>query len=197
MSYILDALKKSQAEQAGDGVGLRVQQSTTRRTQTLWLAAGLIAVLVFNAGLLLYIFVLDEEPTSVSSAPLIPQEITPSQAEPAPTQVAPAPVDKPTPQPPIERPTPQPPAERIRQVSLFDLPASEQVLYRGFNYSSHIYTDDPKLCAIVIDGQRLGVGDAFKGLTVHAITEAGVIFEETRRGQRRRIEVSIVELWDS
>ena len=85
----------------------------------------------------------------------------------------------------------------IQAVTLSELPASEQILYNGFNYSTHIYTDDPELCAVVIDGERLTAGDSFKGLKVLAITETGVIFEETRRGQRRRVAVSVLDQWDN
>ena len=85
----------------------------------------------------------------------------------------------------------------IPRLQLSALPAAEQSLYRGFNYSTHIYTDDPDLCAIVIDGQRLANGDAFKGLKLIAITEDGVVFEENRRGSVREVEVVLMELWDS
>jgi polyhydroxyalkanoate synthesis regulator protein len=79
---------------------------------------------------------------------------------------------------------------------LQDLPRAEQSLYNGFTYSTHIYTDDPDLCAIVVDGQRLQVGDAFKGLKVTAITEQGVIFEENRRGVVREVEVNLLAQWE-
>ncbi|MEM9623014.1 MAG: general secretion pathway protein GspB [Pseudomonadota bacterium] len=88
------------------------------------------------------------------------------------------------------------PAPKPQLTQLDELTTTEQTLYNGFNYTSHIYTDEPSECAIVIDGQRLQAGDGFKGLKVVRITEAGVIFEENRRGQLRHVEVSVIEQWD-
>jgi type II secretion system (T2SS) protein B len=228
MSYILDALKKSQTEQAGDGVALRVQQSTSNRSNSTWLAFGLVLVLLVNLGLLLWIFVFNNKPLQPSGNVAAPMDNPAVNPAPVATQqplVQTEPVAAPNPnyltssteasatfKPTKVEPTKQAPSTVVRQtvattnaplpasdppVALSTLPAAEQVLYRGFNYSSHIYTDDPSLCAIVIDGQRLKAGDAFKGLKVTAITEQGVVFEENRRGQTRRIAVSIIELWDS
>ena len=150
-----------------------------------------------------------------------PAEVAPAAAKRAPTpqplaqptvevppQSEPAPARKPvqpraaqpivvTPKPAAEvtvAARPQPPAPSV--VALRELPEGERLLYDGFTYSTHIYTDDPQLCAIVVDGIRLTAGDAFKGLIVDRITEQGVIFEEIRRGQRRLVEVSVMEQWD-
>lgn len=195
MSFILDALKKSQAEQSGEGVSLRLQQRHAPRVATRWLAAGLAVLVAFNLALLAWIFMIDTDPApaTVDSQPgptpsvVQPSFVQPTEAEPAPTR-RPEPVRKP--------PDRTPPAP-IPRVALADLPATEQILYNGFIYSTHIYTDDPDLCAVVVDGQRLMAGDAFKGLQVVEITEAGVIFEETRAGQTRQVEVSVLDQWES
>ena len=72
---------------------------------------------------------------------------------------------------------------------LSELPSADQGRFLALNITSHIYTDDPSLCAVVIDGQRLGNGDRFAGLKVFKITPTGVIFEE--QGDRpRRVEVN-------
>jgi len=191
MSYILDALKKSQAEQAGEGVSLRMDRRTSRRGLTPWLA-GLALVLMLNCGILLWVFVFDSNELG-NPAPL--------PGRPAATVER---AHEPVPEPLLQHAQPRPtvqtvarPVAPIERIALQDLPAREQTLYNGFIYSSHIYTDDPSLCAIVVDGQRLKAGDAFKGLRVTAITEGGVIFEETRQGVSREIEVAVLDLWGS
>ena len=237
MSYILDALKKNQAEQAGDGVTLRVQSNRTSSASRGVLVYILATVVLVNLGLLGWIFK-DElhrntpaQPTNVPPASAA-NEVLKNDLEAATKRPPPDPTNQPNATPtagsaakttsPAAMPrsttgtpaTVQPPsasssapnvaaarpgkAESTRTpIALAALPAGEQIIYREFNYSSHIYTDDPSLCAIVIDGQRLKAGDAFKGLKIHAITEAGVIFDETRRGVSRLIEVSIFELWNT
>jgi len=122
--------------------------------------------------------------------PPTPQPAPPSPvdtAPPAPVAAAPAPVPA-----PASRVVNQPPPV----TPLRELSETEQTIYNGFNYTSHIFTDEPSECAIVIDGQRLQAGDGFKGLQVVRITEAGVVFAENRRGQKRHVEVSVIEQWD-
>jgi flagellar basal body-associated protein FliL len=215
MSYILDALKKSQAEQAAAGVALRMHQSTPRKRANAWLILVLVLVLAVNAGLVAWIFLLQDAPDEIEAAAA--QSASTVAAEPAPaapqTSSTPGAVPEPAPAPApiavdLSPPTPEressgtvaaSPASapaRLPRVNLQDLPRAEQALYNGFNYSTHIYTDDPSLCAIVVDGQRLQVGDAFKGLTVTAITEQGVIFEENRRGVAREVEVDLLAQWE-
>ena len=222
MSYILDALKKSQAEQAETGVNLQPPRRGTSR----WLAAGLVVVLVINLALLAWI-VLDKaaltDPDISPGVTAAPQTAPSAAAAPAETGTVPAgdnedtaaqrpavtversaePVLEPEPAATVaasptipDAPAPAARERAVRPTALADLPAQEQILYNGFNYSTHIYTDDPDLCAVVIDGERLTAGDSFKGLKVIAITETGVIFEESRRGQRRQVAVSVLEQWE-
>ena len=195
MSYILDALKKSQSEQALDGVSLRMTTQAPKRKIQRWLSVGFGIVLACNAGLLLWIFVLDDQDqtTFVASTPPAPTaQIDPAPAKPQAVRVQP---ELPTPAPIKAKPQPVALVAKIVKLKLIDLSVSEQSLYNGFTYSTHIYTDDPTLCAIVVDGQRLMAGDRFQGLVVVAITEAGVIFEQLYNGQRRQVEVSVLEQW--
>ena len=78
----------------------------------------------------------------------------------------------------------------LQLLSLSDLSATERAMYEGFNYTSHIYTSSEDLRAVVIDGQRVQIGDRFNGLKIHDITETGVIFEDNRGGDIRRIQVN-------
>jgi len=89
----------------------------------------------------------------------------------------------------------------VKKLQLSELPISEQDKFNSFNYSSHIYTDDPELCAVVINGQRLSAGDRFEGMEVVAITEEGVVFGSSsvsNQGQREQLHVavSVLEQWD-
>jgi len=206
MSYILDALKKSHAEQADAGVSLRMDQSASRRGLAPWLA-GLVAVLLVNFSILLWIFVIDvDDPATPAPAAAAAPEATVAQPVPAHTidqPRAPAPearvATRPEPARGADTPrqTPEPIAAPVQRVALLELPAREQTLYNGFIYSTHIFTDDPALCAIVVDGQRLTAGDSFKGLRVVAVTEDGVVFSETRRGVTREVEVSVLDQWEN
>lgn len=177
-------------------------QGQQKRSITPWLVAGLGIVMLCNAALVAWIWTSDDEVESASepTRPAVRRPVLPAPAPALAQQQAPAQNQatkgnqerKPQPKSVPEEITPPP----MELVQLAELPAAEQTLYNGFNYSSHIYTDEPNLCVIVVDGQRLKAGDSFKGLAVIAITESGVIFEENRRGQRRRIEVSVLEQWD-
>ncbi len=85
----------------------------------------------------------------------------------------------------------------IERVRVNELSQNEQLLYNGLNFTSHIYTDEPSECAIVVDGYRLQAGDGFKGLRVIEITEDGVVFAETRGNVERHVYISILERWAS
>ena len=227
MSYILDALKKNQANHAGN-VNLDVPVHQASRNP-LWLI--LIVVALFtNAGIVTWLLWPDPEPAnheqpSLSGVPKTApvQPIPRPTIQPRPKPSAPPkakPKEEPKAEPKVEPPprgrviyeepstptdtevsapkpapanTPPTDAPDIDAVHLRDLPVAEQTLYNGFSYTSHIYTDDPDLCAVVIDGQRLQTGDAFKGLQIVAITESGVIFQENRRGVVRNVEVTPFE----
>lgn len=193
MSYILDALKKSQSEQAEGGVSLRIEPDRSKRTIPRWLSIGFGLVLASNAGLLLWIFVLNDqgETTPVASPPISRTEPATSE-QPHTTLPRTNPLREPV--QPAARISPQP-AVAANKVKLSELPADEQSLYNSFTYSTHIYTDDPSLCAIVVNGQRLMAGDRFEGLLVVAITESGIVFEQHYNGQSLQVEVSVLEQW--
>ena len=221
MSYILDALKKAQAEQSAEGVALTVTPNREARFPVGWIY--ILAVLLLVNSAVLAWFVLGyntpsspppvsesrSAPETIAAPPDPAQELTASNTNPEPMletttptrQVIANETTQPTPTNPspniiVERVSPstsQSAPEIAAQLTLDELPPGERLLYEGFAYTSHIYTDDPELCAIVIDGQRLQQGDAFKGLKVHAITETGVIFAEPRRRGLRLVEVSPFE----
>ena len=84
-------------------------------------------------------------------------------------------------------------APRLVETKLANLKPAEQQRFKALNFTSHIYTDDPTLCAVVIDGQRLKNGDRFDDMVVYGITELGVVFAQQigRAGSQitRHVEV--------
>ena len=79
------------------------------------------------------------------------------------------------------------------RVPLDALSAEEQARFERLSYTSHIYTDDPTLCAVVIDGTRSQAGDQFEELRIVEITETGLIFEQTAGGAIRHVVVTPFE----
>ena len=207
MSYILDALQKSQAEQAGERDLPGPQRYRAQRGWGPITTFILCALLALNAGLLGWFLWSKDTPQTATTAPdtLAPPAIVAAPA------IATTPAIVATPEPSFESEIQAPPpvataavasailaqsADRpLTRVSLADLPAPQQEKYNRFNYTTHIYTDDPALCAIVIDGQRLRAGDTIKGLRVAAITEAGVVFADTVGGVPTEVVVDLQQQW--
>ncbi len=227
MSYILDALKKSQAEQSGEVAQLQLRDRSGRSVSQ-WLLIGLAVLLGINASVMLWFFVFDNgspnpselakgaqssagearmQSTPIQQAPVRPtprQTTSTQQANEMPRRVAqpitPPPTQKrqaTTPQSMPKRvPTPIK-APTVARVDLQDLPESEQALYNGFKYSSHIFSpDDPSAGAIFINGQMLRIGDDFQELVVADITEFAVVFKETKDGKPREVEVVLADQWN-
>ena len=238
MSYILDALKKNQVEQAPQDVQLQLH-SRPKNKIPMWLIGSFAALLLGNLILLLYWTFFDTNGSHQQSAP--PTQVRQNNSATMPTGDQPASITSepiPTtdtttdttpnlqsgastankaytetinitsPQPSSESAQIRPPLssrepnERasatiaIERFKLTALPERDQVLYNEFNYTSHIFTDDARERAVVINGQRLQVEDSFKGLKIVEITETGLVFEENRQGKVREVEVSIFEQWN-
>lgn len=204
MSYILDALKKAQAEQNPQHP-LRVQAGQQRRHIPPWVFAA-AAVLVIGNAYLVYILVTgDDSPAPAATRVVQPTPAVTSPAAPTPpaaaqpATVAPSPAapvaTAPVTQQPVETPAAAPlqQSRSVAQVSFGSLSERERTLYLEMNFTSHIYTDNPEDCAVVIDGRRLSPGDSYKGVVVVEVTEMGAVFEESRNGKRRRVEVPVVE----
>ena len=190
MSYILDALKKSQANDQDDGITVRidpVQQQGGISPIWAWLLGGLLAL---NLIAVIWYFgqtdtVATEttaQQTDVENVPSEQVEVTQPKveepaSEPAATLVA-------EPQPTV------PKTKAIRELSLADLPTADRNRIAAFSYTSHIYTEDPEFRAVVIDGQRLRTGETFQDLEIHAITEFGLVFESVQDQEIWRIAVN-------
>ena len=194
MSYILDALKKNQAEQAGEGMSLNMAQSQRQTRMPAWVYVVLAALLI--NGLLLTWFIVQPSEVNKSESAKVAESTSSSVTTAPPTETRSVPTPAPKPivrSEPAARSTTPPSLPTITEVQYDSLTPAEQVVYDAFSYTSHIFTDVKDLRAIVIDGQRVQIGDSFKGLKIYDITETGVIFEENRRGNIRRVQVSPFE----
>ncbi|MEM7096970.1 MAG: general secretion pathway protein GspB [Pseudomonadota bacterium] len=258
MSYILDALKKNQIEQAPDTPGLRIDSTPTEQpAQMRWqtLAVVVVGILLF-LNLAFFGWQAFTASSTTTSASTTPSNSTSTSTPISTSSAINSPTTSPIPKSDQGLGQQESPAEAaamrqqnaatqqnrssevtqtrsesnvdtiptanirviaepdqdiviapaqtdlrfstpadIERVSVTTLPDTEQVVYNSFEFTSHIYTDDPADCAIVVDGFRLGVGDGFKGLKVVEITSDGVVFAETRRGVERHVEISILDRW--
>lgn len=236
MSYILDALKKDQAQQT-EGVSINVHTTTPTKRMSPWVPI-LGVALILNAGVLGWILWKDtaaddngsiaqlttpessnpvlassvSEPTIATSANTqqadpqsrprqVAAEARPEPVSPVPIQVAPTrpatsertvtpertvvPSSSGVPTAPINH--------NIETYALSDLPGDQRARFAQLSYTSHIYTRDASLRAIVVNGERLQAGDEILDLTVYEITETGVVFEQVHAGTVRRVAVNPFE----
>lgn len=181
MSYILDALKKSEAENdpaASANLALNQQRAQSRARLTGILV---VAALLINAGVLVWLFAPSSDPSVVQPRPR-------SQPEPSTEPVTQGRAEVIV-EPRVQAPPPIPPPTRAR---LTELPANVRARFPGLAFSTHIYADDPSLRAVVANGERLREGDEIGNATVAQITEQGVIVAF----ERYLVEIPVVSEWD-
>lgn len=211
MSYILEALKKSEQERGhGGSPGIQTIHSSSlnyranRKPLWPWL---LVVILVANLVVLVY-FMLDRSdsvPVVRPAAVSIPS--TKPVSIPASTQYAPAPDQQPvvavTPQPktavmappvavaprqvetPVRTMTPAPVPAVVAVIELDELPPDVGSHVPDMKFSAHVYSDNPRQRSIVINGMFLEEGELLSSdLALSEITPDGAIFEF--RGYRFR-----------
>ncbi|MDA1077304.1 MAG: general secretion pathway protein GspB [Proteobacteria bacterium] len=219
MSFVLDALKKAASPQ-GDTVDAFRQSRGRQVPAIIWLlVAGLLinAAVVVAWQMGLFRSSKPAQMTPVSSPVQSPSEVadvppgsTPAPA-PAPSVVVSPPISREVPsQLPLDLPrqvadtsgTPRADAAPTarskrsgtgpRPTAFADLSADRQARFPAFEYSTHVYTDEPSVRAVVINGVRLRQGDEIEALRLHEITESGVVFEF----ESELVEVSVLEAWE-
>jgi hypothetical protein len=188
MSFILDALKKSEEER------LRQQNPSTLPTSALrssgrtpswvWALLGLLAV-----NLVVLAFVLVKPATSLpAAAPVPPSTVTPLIAPSIAPSIATA-TDRLPSAPDASAPTAMPSAPTPRSdtrptpavASLAAVPTRDQQIAAGANLpvttlNLHVYDADPSKRFILLNGERLRESDASRdGLKVLSITPEGVV----------------------
>jgi general secretion pathway protein B len=199
MSYILDALKKSEAERSRGTVPtlLTPPQTSFRSNALAWV---LLGALIVNAGLFAaWMFWPTKTPVATGTSPISAQVAAPSQivsngdVEPQ-TAAAPAARAPTIPAQPTAAParSVRPPLEtdfkRISPPSESDDEPSVPV----FSFSTHVYGSDPSMRAVTMDGKRYVEGDMLSpGVTIKEITETGVVLDVNGRS----VPMDVLQDW--
>lgn len=221
MSYILDALRKSETERRQGQVpdlGQQVQLIHRPKRKGVSPVVWVAVALALNAAVLAYVFWPERNglvsalpaATAPDARPSVPASESPI-SQPAETPSVPEPV-VPTVPPVQERATiivpsvdasdvnaaaadnlQVPPEQAGRVPHLVELPLTFQKGIPDLTFNSHIYSSSPASRRVMINNRYLRIGDSFQGLRVEDITEDGVVL--SRDG--RRFRVGVVRDWVS
>jgi general secretion pathway protein B len=180
MSYILDALNKSEAERtrsARPSLGT-VHHPVQRSRITAWIIAGALAV---NAGVGIVWLTSRDRPAPALIAPIA-----------ATAAKAPAPAIAPARQPSIPAATIVTPVRSSMPQSASAATAATVPDVSNIVFSTHVYSDDPAMRAVTVHGKRFVEGDMItKGVRLVEITETGVVLE----ANGRRIPLDVLQGW--
>jgi general secretion pathway protein B len=177
MSYILDALNKSEAERTrSTRPSLGTGHHPVRRSRiTAWVIA---AALALNAGLGIAWLALRDRPAPSPAAATSPRQLAPAATAPA-TQPSTRAVAIIT---PARSALPSAPAAAATTV-----PDVSNIVF-----STHVYSDDPAMRAVTVHGKRFVEGDMIaRGVRLVEITETGVVLE----ANGRRIPLDVLQDW--
>jgi general secretion pathway protein B len=183
MSYILDALKKSEAERSRGSVPtlLIPAQTQFRSSVAIWV---LLGALIVNACL--FAAWMFWPTTPVAPTPAAPADARPttavsndttaSRAPAAPQTVVEAARNPPLQSSEIEKPSVETaPATRIDPTPRT---TSEDAPTPTYSFSTHVYATDPSMRAVTMNGRRFVEGDTIgPGVTIKEITETGVVLD--------------------
>lgn len=178
MSYILDALKKSEAERNRGNLPtlLTIPNPGLFKSSTaIW---AVLAALVVNAALLaawLY-WPTQQDPLRQTEA-IAPVLAAPITRLDAPTQSIAAPV-----------------VDTSAVVDTDDAPrpSNPETPSEQFAFSTHVYADDPTLRAVTLNGRRFVEGDTISnGVQLKEITETGVVLDV----DGRTVAMDVLQDW--
>ena len=192
MSYILDAIKKSEAERnLGVSPGALASSTPVSRTAT--------SVRIATTIVLLNVAVLGGWWWWQGRAPA--PAATAGVAVPSSTEERPSPLSEAV--HPIRPPMPERMGERIEQPSpglvnpskpVAMAPVAPAPAARLPEFSTHVFADDPQLRAVTLDGRRLTEGDLISpGMRLLEITESGVVLDVNGE----RIVFDVLQDWRS
>jgi hypothetical protein len=212
MSYILDALNKSERERTGaktpglDTVHQRAEQVDSDSPQRWPLILAMILTLNFAVLAIWYFMPTSREETSISNSPsydssfpsITQDTVTGSQAFEQPQRNASRQPPNTAEEKSIRESSPSDIQEELRTYPLGTKPIGQPLntsqRLAAMRFSSHIFASDKDLRMVVVDGRRMIEGDTFgDGIHLHQITEDGVVFEY--RGERYPID--ILSQWDN
>lgn len=184
MSYILEALKKSEQERhrgrAPDLQALHIAPVQTDRPRRWWPLA-LALALLFNAGLLLIWHPWDATHTEPVAAPAIstaaPTPPKPAVAPPVLQMPSPAPVNTTPPTTQISAPATPTPSKENRLLALSELPPDVRRSIPEMSFAVHLYSAKPAERMVSINGKMIKEGqEVTAGLKLEQITSDGMIF---------------------
>jgi general secretion pathway protein B len=207
MSFILDALRKSEAEKArGEAPSLLVSGSPRARPLARGLIVALVVALAINAGVLA-VWMLRQSPAQTPAAVATVTPVAPAN-EPVEATVAAVqtsePRSVPVAQPPLPVEAPSTTAFPASELPETDVVLPERVITPddvvtdaaamapAIEISTHVFSDDPTLRAVTIDGRRLREGDEIRpGTWLVEITESGIVVET----DGVRSEMDVLQDW--
>jgi general secretion pathway protein B len=201
VSYILDALKKSEAER-NRGVAPSLfagRQDQIKSRVGAWVLFAALLVNACFAGYWLY----SRNATTPRGEPSVvatPEPQPQPQPEPQPAPVAAEqPVAQPT-APPIATATvptiiaasPAPAPDVAPRPAPPPRPTTNEMELANLSFSTHVYASDPTKRAVTLNGRRLMEGDSIsKGVVIKEITETGVILEVNGR----EVPLEVLQDW--
>ncbi|MCH1557397.1 MAG: general secretion pathway protein GspB [Pseudomonadales bacterium] len=204
MSYILDALNKSEEEKKQHrtpGLNTIHQSSEGRKTRRGPLLLIGIGLLIINLiGLLIWwiFFSVTPEPRDAGSISMQPTTSKPpprvdSQRQSNTGTNNQQPINAETAlrrESQLRLPSPSAPIQNPVGTNAIPQLISREIA--AIRFSSHIFADDASLRRVVLNGQPLKEGNRFgSGLTLQQITEDGVIL----RYQRQTVAISVLSQW--
>lgn len=195
MSYILDALNKSDRERERhqppglNSVHRKHDASPGRRSPLWYWLTGLFLLAVINILLVGY-WMPDETPAPVASQVETDTRRIEERAEDPASQSART-EQSPETMSDGDLITPSD-ASPIQPVRISALPASVQEQIPDLSFTSHIYSDEPSLRGVTINGRYVREGDSLgSDLTLIEITEDGVVL----RYRHYTFEMSVIRDW--
>ena len=190
MSYILDALRKSEAERSRGVVPtlLSPQQTPLRNSVIGWLIAG---ALLINAIVLAAWFYWPAKPASPppSAFASAVEAPAPSQAVPLPAATAATAVSTQVTERVEATPLHATPPAEVEPSSNIEpsgvvaptsgsAPVTGDVVPPRYQFSTHVYASDPSMRAVTLNGKRYAEGDTIDpGVRIKEITDTGVILD--------------------
>lgn len=209
MSYILDALKKSEQDRGSGAVpGVQTVHSSSlnyhqeKSPVWPWFLAALVAI---NLAAVIYFIQSKDSKQTVTA--IHPKAIieTPVQEKPAIPITAPTTITSipPVAIVPVQQETPAFEAQAVQQtepiepifetVDLYDLPLSVRQHIPAMKFSAHIYSTNPLLRSLVVNGRFMEEGSQINNeLVLTEITSDGAVFDF----QGYRFSTSVLSGWN-
>jgi general secretion pathway protein B len=210
MSYILDALKKSDQErQQNNGPGLQTIQRPHRLDKRRFgflpvIITSFCCCLLFAASFWFYFYYQDPRLATVPTATIAATTIGPATIDPATetTALDTTTIDVPSSASAAEKnpsdsvavikPSTATTATPTPVVEFWQLPDPVQKAIPPLTFSFHVYSDNPERRTIIINKRRVKEGDTIESdLVLEEISQQGVVLQ----WQGQRFYINVVENW--